>query len=160
MQVGLLTAVPWLTAVAVMYFAARHSDRTGDRVRHAFAGAALSAGSLCTAPFVGNGIAAIALLSVAAAGLHVAMPLFWQLPPRYLPPATMGAGIALINSVGNLSGFVGPYATGALHDATGSFTGGMVFVSGLVLMAAIALLVLDRAGGRAPLDPEPEGAGR
>ncbi|MEU7488117.1 MFS transporter [Streptomyces sp. NPDC042319] len=149
MRVGLLTAIPWVTAVAVMYFGARHSDRTGERVWHVFTGAVVSACALAAAPLVGNAVAAIVLLSVAAAGLYVAMPLFWQLPQRFLSATTIAAGIALINSIGNLSGFVGPYATGALYDATGSFTGGMVFVSVLVLIAALALVALHRAGARA-----------
>lgn len=162
LQVGFFTAIPWVTAVAVMYFAARHSDRTGDRVWHVFTGAVVSASALVAVPLVGNAVAAIVLLSIAAAGLYVAMPLFWQLPQRYLSSTTIAAGIALINSVGNLSGFVGPYATGALHDATGSFAGGMVFVSALVFVAAIALVVLNRAGARhaAPTESVPEPPGR
>ncbi|MGW4127221.1 MFS transporter [Amycolatopsis japonica] len=147
-RVGFLTAIPWASAVAVMYFAARHSDRTGDRVWHVFTGAVLSGAALLAAPLMGNASAAIALLSVAAAGLYIAMPLFWQLPQRFLSMTTMASGIALINSVGNLSGFVGPYATGALHDATGSFTGGMVLVSVVVFVAAIALVVLNRRADR------------
>ncbi|MFJ9085554.1 MFS transporter [Streptomyces sp. NPDC102384] len=149
MQVGLLTAIPWITALAVMYFTARHSDRTGERVWHVFTGAVSSACALAAAPLVGNAVAAIALLSVAAAGLYVAMPLFWQLPHRFLSASTAAAGIALINSIGNLSGFVGPYATGALYDATGSFTGGMLLVSSLVFIAALALVALNRVKARA-----------
>lgn len=155
MQVGLLTAIPWMTAVAVMYFAARHSDRTGERVWHVFTGAVVTACALAAAPLVGNAVAAIMLLSVAAAGLYVAMPLFWQLPQRFLSATTIAAGIALINSTGNLSGFVGPYATGVLYDATGSFTGGMVFVSTLVFVAALALVALNRARARAVVPDEP-----
>lgn len=150
-RVGLLAAIPWASAVAVMYFAARHSDRTGDRVWHVFTGAVLSGSALLAAPFAGDAAAAIALLSVASAGLYIAMPLFWQLPQRFLSTSTMASGIALINSVGNLSGFVGPYATGLLHDATGSFTGGIVLVSVLVFVAAVALVALNRSASKRAL---------
>ncbi len=90
-------------------------------------------------------VVAIAALSVAAGGVLACSPLFWSLPTAFLSGAGAAAGIALINSVGNLAGFAGPYAIGALRDYTGSTAAGMyVLAVTLVLGAACVFAVPAR----------------
>ena len=81
---------------------------------------------------------------VTAVGVYSAIPSFWALPARFLTGAAAAGGIGLINSVGNLGGFVAPYATGALNDATGSDKAGL-WAIGAVMIAAAALVVALRA---------------
>jgi nitrate/nitrite transporter NarK len=95
-----------------------------------------------TAPSVG---VAIAALSLAAAGAITCAPLFWSLPTAFLAGAGAAAGIAVVNSVGNLAGFVAPYAIGYAKDATGSAAVGMYAIAGgLVVGAACTLLTPAR----------------
>ncbi|ABG99899.1 permease (plasmid) [Rhodococcus jostii RHA1] len=159
-QIGLISAIPFLCAALVMYFAARRSDRTQKRVVYVSGGTVIGAVALALSPFVGNPVLAIVLLSVTASCVYIALPLFWQLPPRFLTAASAAAGIALINSVGNLSGFVWPYATGALKATTGTFTVAFVLVAATMFIAAVAVIALDRSRKRQdnarPSREEPE----
>jgi D-galactonate transporter len=145
LDVGLLTAIPYGVAALVMVLAARHSDRTGERIWHtACAGLAGTIGLIAATVYSDNTALALAALSLATAGILSTFPLFWSLPTALLGGTAAAAGIALINSVGNLAGFVSPYLVGAIKDATGSTTAGM-----LVLAASlVAGAVLTVAAGR------------
>ena len=145
LDVGLLTAIPYGVAAVVMVLAARHSDRSGERIWHtACAGLAGTIGLIAATVYSDNTALALAALSLATAGILSTFPLFWSLPTALLGGAAAAAGIALINSVGNLAGFVSPYLVGAIKDATGSTTAGM-----LVLAASlVAGAVLTVAAGR------------
>jgi MFS transporter, ACS family, tartrate transporter len=91
---------------------------------------------------------------VCAMGVHAAIPVFWQLPTRLLSGVGAAAGIALINSFGNLSGFLGPYLTGWLEDLTGSFRTGMWVVAVLMVVAGLVALRFRTAR---PAQPASEG---
>jgi ACS family tartrate transporter-like MFS transporter len=128
-QVGLISAVPNLVAVIAMVLVAAHSDRTGERCAYI---AALS--GLAAAGFVGCALARtaglqVAFLSIASAGVLSAHGPFWPLPSKFLSGAAAAGGIALINSLANLSGFVGPYAIGVLADSSGNFRAGFVLLA-------------------------------
>ena len=84
-------------------------------------------------------------LSIAGFGIFGNLPVFWTLPTAFLSGAAAAGGIALINSIGNLAGFAGPYAMGAIKDWTGSYTGGLLCLSALGLVAMVMVL---RAGPR------------
>src|SRR6202012_4407895 len=84
----------------------------------------------------------IIALSVGAFGVFAVLPVFWTLPTAFLSGAAAAAGIATINSIGNLAGFVGPFAMGALKDATGSFAAGLWVISGLAVLAMGVVLSL------------------
>jgi ACS family tartrate transporter-like MFS transporter len=142
-RIGLLTAIPYLVGAGGMVIAAAHSDRTGERRWH-IAGAALVGGTaFVVSAFVHSLAASLVALSVAMLGLASMFGPFWAFATARLNGAGAAAAIALINSVGNTGGFVGPYAIGYIRDRTQSFTGGLVFV-GLVL-ALMPLLVLGLA---------------
>jgi D-galactonate transporter len=139
--VGLLTAIPYLVAAVSMVLAARHSDRSGERRWHAACAALAGAAGLIGATvYSDNTVVAMVALSVATAGILSTFPLFWSLPTAMLGGAAAAAGIALINSVGNLAGFVSPYLVGAIKDATGS-TGTGIMVLAASLLAGGVLVV-------------------
>jgi ACS family tartrate transporter-like MFS transporter len=142
--VGVLSAVPYLFAVIGMVWIGRHSDRTGERRWHVAVPALLAAGGLLLCGFTGTPGLALAALSLAALGIWGALGPFWAMPTARLSRSGAAAGIAWINSVGNLGGFVGPYAVGVLSVATGSLTIPMgVLSASLVVAAILALRVPD-----------------
>jgi ACS family tartrate transporter-like MFS transporter len=80
---------------------------------------------------------AILAMSFAAIGIYGSKPAFWPLPSAFLTGSAAAAGIALVNSIGNLGGFVGPYAVGWIKDATGSFEAGLYFLAACALASAV-----------------------
>ena len=147
-HIGLLTAIPYGIAAVVMVLAARHSDRSGERRWHtALAGLAGAAGLMLSIAFAHNTFAAMAALSLATAGILTTFPIFWSLPTAMLGGMAAAAGIALINSVGNLAGFASPYLVGAIRDATASTAQGMSVLAASLLMGALLTLFCIRRGG-------------
>lgn len=143
-QVGLITAVPYSVAAVAMYLWSRHADRRGEHVWHVALPLALGGAAIPVALYLGNPILAMVPMILAAVGVYSAIPSFWALPARFLTGAAAAGGIGLINSVGNLGGFVAPYATGALNDATGTDKAGL-WAIGAVMIATAALVVALRA---------------
>ncbi|MEU0738047.1 MFS transporter [Streptomyces sp. NPDC006134] len=145
-QVGLLVAVPWLCAIGAVYVAGRISDRTGRRrpilAASLVAGGAGTLLAVLVSPWFG-----LAALCVAAMGFKTSSPIFWTIPQSYLDARIAAPAIALINSVGNLGGFVAPTAFGLVEEATGSTTGGLVGLTVVGFLAALSVLLL-RGGGR------------
>src|ERR1700684_750236 len=84
----------------------------------------------------------MALLCFAQIGISAVPPMFWPLPASFLTGASAAGGIAAINSLGNLSGFAGPYAMGYLKDLTGSFTAGLLLLAACSLLGAIVVVLL------------------
>jgi ACS family tartrate transporter-like MFS transporter len=139
--VGLLSAFPYLAAAIGMVVFAWHSDRTGERRWHVAIPAGLAAlGLALTGPIGASPVAQMAVLALAAMGTYSCLGTFWTLPATFLDSTAAAAGIALINSVGNLGGFVGPYVVGYIREATGSGYGAMLFLA--APMALVGLLTL------------------
>lgn len=144
--VGLLTAIPYgLTALGMVWIAGR-SDRTGERRLHAAVPLLLAAVGLAGAALSKGPLPLLICLSVAAIGNFGCLGPFWALSTRYLGPAAAAGGIALINSIGNLGGFVGPYAVGYVRDHGGGFAGGFLVLSGALLAAALLVLRIHERG--------------
>ncbi|GAA5173285.1 MFS transporter [Pseudonocardia eucalypti] len=159
-QVGLITAIPYAVGAVVMLLNARHSDRSGDRVWHTAVPAFVGAAGVATALYMNSPVLAIAALTVCTAGVLAAIPVVWQLPTAFLGGFGAAAGIALINSFGNLSGFLGPYLTGKLSDLTGSFQAGMWVIAGFMAAAGVIVLSLRReAASEAASDVGPDQGG-
>ena len=139
---GVLSAIPYVAAAFAMVIVGLHSDRSGERRWHtavpAFAGALALAGaaySTSVAP-------AILAISLALLGVFSMVGPFWAMPTSLLSGTAVAVGIAFINSVGNLGGFVGPYVIGLVRTSTGQFKGGLLLVSAaLAVSGAIALTV-------------------
>ncbi|OFA05494.1 MFS transporter [Duganella sp. HH101] len=147
LDIGLLTAIPYSVAAVVMVLAARHSDRSGERRWHAAAAAVAGALGLVAATiYSDNTVLAMAALSVATAGILSTFPIFWSLPTALLGGTAAAAGIALINSVGNLAGFASPYLVGAIKDASGSTANG-IYLLAASLVAGAVLVVTRRLPG-------------
>ncbi len=142
LNVGLLSAIPYGAAVVAMVLAGRSSDRTGERRWH-IAGAALlgAAGLMVCGVYGGDVILSMAALSLATMGILTSLPLFWTLPTAFLGGAAAAAGIAVINSVGNLAGFASPYMVGAIKDATGSATWGLYVLAGSLVLGALLVIL-------------------
>lgn len=145
LAVGALSAAPALAAAVAMVAIAAHSDRT--RERHAHVAIPLAAGALgfaLTATALDSPLVATAALSLAAIGFTGALGPFWALPSSFLSGTAAAAGIALINSLGNIAGFAGPYVVGAVKDATGGFAGALVTFALLMLAGAALAWTLRR----------------
>ena len=142
MQVGLLNAVPPAIAIIAMILWARHSDRTGERTWHVVIACLVAAVGLALAGVASSVVAVVAALTVVNVGISAAKPPLWSMPTMFLSGPAAAAGIATINSIGNLGGFAGPWAIGWIKDLTGSFLGGLYMVAGLLVLSAVLTLVL------------------
>ncbi len=142
LQIGLLAAIPYTTGAVAMVCNGIHSDRSGERRWHLAIAALCGAAGIVGSALLGTGQVALSIvaLSVGTAGVLSCFPVFWPLPSRFLTGAAAAGGIALINSLGNLAGFVAPFLVGWIRDTSGSTAGGMyALAASLVLGALLAL---------------------
>ena len=142
-QTSWYTAFPALAAVPLMLICGWHSDRTGERKWHTaiprFAGAAAMAGVALVSV---NLPAALVLFSIAFGGVVAAYPSLWAIPSSFLGASGAAASIGLINSVGNLGGFFGPYTIGWLSDKMGSYAGGLWAVAAALSLSGVVVLMV------------------
>ncbi len=137
LNIGLLSAIPSAVAIVGMVLVSGSSDRQRERRRHVAIPAILgAAGLIFSTVFSSNTWLAMAGLSLATFGIVTTFPLFWSLPTAYLRGTAAAAGIAFINSFGNLSGFVSPYMIGIIKDATNSTNAGMYVLAGFLVAGA------------------------
>ena len=122
-----------------------HGDRTVERMWHGAAPMLLGGAAIPVALYLDNPIAAMVAVSVCAIGVCAALPTFWALPTSFLGGTAAAGGIALINSLGNVSGFVAPYVTGWLRDLTGTQKTGL-WVVGITMVSAAVVALVQRAG--------------
>jgi D-galactonate transporter len=144
LNIGLVSAIPFLFAVFVMILLGRSADRMRERRWHLIVPALCGAVGFVVAASTGSTVVAIAALSVAAGGVLTCAPLFWSLPTAFLSGAGAAAGIALINSVGNLAGFASPYVIGALRDSTGSTAAGMYALAVMLVIGSVCVFVTPK----------------
>jgi MFS family permease len=145
LQKGLITAIPYLPAAIVMYFWSRDASKRGLKTWHIAVPAIAGAVSIPLALFAGSPAATIAVITVTACAIFAALPNFWTLPTRFLTGAAAAAGVALINTIGNLAGFSAPYLTGAVHDLTGGYEVPMFIVGFFMLVSAVLMVLLARS---------------
>jgi len=137
-QIGFLTSGCYACATVAMIVWARHVDRGGRKLTHLALSCAVSAaGFLAAVVFRGNFWMAFAGITVAVIGVNGARAIFWTIPPRFLSGIAAAGGLAFINSIGTSGGQVGPYVMGWLRQYTGSFTIGLLSLSGFLLAAAL-----------------------
>ncbi|WP_032390534.1 MFS transporter [Rhodococcoides fascians] len=141
---GLIVAVPFAVGALAMVLWSRHSDRTGERTWHVAIPTLIGAVSIPVALYMDSPFTTMIAVTVNAVGVFCALPVFWYLPSAFLTGAGAAAGIAIINSVGNLSGFGAPYVTGWLLDATGNAKAGLWVVGGVMMVAVGLVLALHR----------------
>lgn len=147
-QVGLITAVPYIAGCVGMVVIGQLSDRFAERRGFLALTMFLASGGLALAGYLGPSVWSIAALSIAAIGILGCKGPFWAIPPMYLSGTAMAGGIAFINAIGNLGGFVGPYIMGSLKHTSDSFASGLY---ALAILSAVALLItLTAVRSRSP----------
>jgi MFS transporter, ACS family, tartrate transporter len=150
--IGLLSAIPYLATMAAMVLVATHSDRTRERKWHLAGSAFACAIGLGCAAYSTSTAADVVFLSLTLMAAFSMNGPFWATTTEMLSETSAAAGIALINSFGNLGGFLGPYTIGLVRTWTGSFRGGLLAVGALlVLSGVLAVLAYGRDPRRAPL---------
>jgi MFS family permease len=143
LTIGLLTAIPYLVAVASMIAVCAHADRAKERRWHTAIPAVICAlGLAITAASTGNTLLALSGLTLAAAGASTSQASFWTLPASFLGGAAAAAGIALVNSLGNMAGFASTYVVGWMADLTHSNVASLFLFGGLVALGAILVLMI------------------
>jgi ACS family tartrate transporter-like MFS transporter len=142
LTIGLLTAVPFVAAAAAMVLNGWHSDRTGERRWHIAVSCLLGAsgfviGAAATSPtivFLG--------LCIGAVGIWGSIGVFWSLPTEFLSGTAAAGGIALVNSLGNVGGFVGPYLIGWLRTRSADFGTSLLLIAGVLAAGSLMVLAL------------------
>jgi ACS family tartrate transporter-like MFS transporter len=145
-RVGLLIAIPNLIAVVGMVLWSRNSDRTGERYLHAALACLIGAVGMAVAARAGSSaFLAIAGLSLTAFGVSAAKPPLWCLPTTFFASTAGAASIGLINSLGTMGGFVGPYMIGSANGTSGNFTRGLYLVGGTLIVSAVTIVLMRLA---------------
>jgi ACS family tartrate transporter-like MFS transporter len=152
---GVISALPFVAGAIAMVLWGMHSDRTGERNLHAAAAAFLNFAGLAVCVFLHSPLLMMIAIILATMGGSAIAPVFWTLPTAMLSGAAAAGGIALINAVGNLGGFLGPFLMGVIRDGTGSFTLGLLAIAMGSLVTGITLAAL---GHDRRLEQVPEGA--
>jgi ACS family tartrate transporter-like MFS transporter len=153
--VGILVMIPFLVALAAMVLVAHSSDRMLERRYHAAIPAIIAAVSLLLlgTAAISSPFFSVVLWCFVGAGIFSLFGPFWSLPNEFLSGFSAAAGIALINSIGSLGGFVGPYAMGAINRQTGSFRGGFLFAGISLFVSATLIFMLRNRTERDAMPP-------
>jgi ACS family tartrate transporter-like MFS transporter len=141
-EVGLISALPYIAAAVGMVLIGRSSDRTGERFMHVAIPTAIGAIGFVATALLKSPIPAMIALTVAAVGDYGTRGPFWALPGKFLTGSAAAAGIALINAMGAVGGFIGPFAVGYLKDASGNFESGLFLLAGILLIGSVLTLFL------------------
>jgi ACS family tartrate transporter-like MFS transporter len=139
---GFITAVPYLVGAIGMIVWGTHSDRTGERKWHAVIAFLFIIIGLGLASVTDEPTVKMLFLCIAGFGFFAVLPIFWTLPTAFLSGAGAAAGIAAVNSIGNLGGYFGPQVFGLLRDHTGSDVAGLIFLAGCALIGMLIVLLL------------------
>jgi MFS family permease len=157
-MVGWVSAIPFVFAAFAMIFWGFRSDRSGNRTLYVASACALCAAGLAACTFIGTGhpVWMMVALILGVMGQQSIAPTFWTLPTAMLSGIAAAGGIAMINAVGNLGGFLGPYMFGLIKDATGSDMVALLALACAPVMCTVILLALghDRRLERIPVGAE------
>jgi len=143
MRVGWLSAIPFVSAVIAMNLCGQSADHYRERRWHLMVPALVGAAGFCAAAgYAHNTLISVISLSFAAAGVLTCAPLFWSLPTSFLSGIAAAAGVAIINSIGNLAGFFSPSMVGYLRDLTHSSASAMYLLAGIMVAGAVGVWVV------------------
>jgi MFS transporter, ACS family, tartrate transporter len=142
-QAGVITALPYVVGLISIVWWGRRSDRKMERRFHLAFPLFVASAGLAAAGLIDDPVAKMIALSIAGFGIFGGLPVFWTFPSAFLSGAAAAGGIALINSIGNLAGFAGPYAMGVMRDWTGNYTAGLMSLAAAGLMAMFIVLMLE-----------------
>jgi sugar phosphate permease len=155
---GFLNIIPWVLVAIALYAVPSAADKASSKTPYIVVPAVVGAVCLVLSAVIPNHLLQFAFLCVAAAGIFAGQPVFWSLPSRFLRGAGAAAGLAAINSVGNLGGFIAQNVVPWIKDSTGSTIAPMFFLAACLAAAAILVLVVGRMIGRTPTSSESEKA--
>src|SRR6185436_16253770 len=144
-QTGLISAIPYIAAALGMVLIGRSSDRSGERILHLAVPTFIGALGFIATGILSSPVPAMIAITVAAVGDYGTRGPFWAMPGKFLSGSSAAAAIALINSMGAVGGFVGPYAVGYLKDATGSFTSPLFLLAGVLFAGSVLTLFLRKS---------------
>jgi MFS transporter, ACS family, tartrate transporter len=153
--IGMLSAIPYILAAVIMVLVGIHSDRTGERRWHAASFAFLATLAFPAAAYSHSVGPMIAALSIAVVSGYCLTVPFWALSTSLLSGTGAAAGIALINAVGNLGGFCGPYLLGSVRASTGNFKGGLLILSAVMALSGCLLLLASSGRSFAAREKSP-----
>ena len=153
-QAGVIAALPYLVGVVAIVFWGRRSDRKLERRFHLAFPLFVAAMGIAASTVTDDPRLRMAAFSIAGFGIFGGLPVFWTFPTAFLSGPAAAGGIALINSIGNLAGFAGPYAMGVLKDWTGTYTVGLLTLSAAGLMAMVVVLLLPHDTALERVQPE------
>jgi MFS transporter, ACS family, tartrate transporter len=142
LQVGFVTALPFLCGSIGMILWARHSDSAQERTWHVASAGLLAAAALATSAAVASPALSLIALTIGVTGIYGFFGTFWAIPPSFLTGRAAAAGIAMIVSIGNCGGLVGPSIVGWTRELTGSFTLGFVAMSCFFVVASLLIILL------------------
>jgi ACS family tartrate transporter-like MFS transporter len=145
LAVSMISSLPYIGAAIGMVCIGMSSDRTGERFLHIAGPGFVAAIGFAASAFLTSPVPGMIALTVAAIGDLGSRGPFWSLPGRFLASDASAGGIALINTIGALGGFVGPSVVGQVKEVTGSFTGGLLLLSILLALSAFAALWMRRS---------------
>jgi ACS family tartrate transporter-like MFS transporter len=145
LETGFVVAGPYVVCAFAMVAWARSSDLRGERIRHVVVAALLGAGGFAVAALLHANTASLIALTAAAIGIYAALVSIWTLPSSILGGAAAAGGIALVNSLANLGGFVGPYVMGWLKESTGGYETGMAVLAAGLLTSVVLVLLQARS---------------
>ncbi len=141
-EIGLVAVIPYLVAMVAMVLWSRRSDSRNERKLHAALPLLLAAIALLLAGLVRQPILALSCVTAALTGLYSFKSPFWAIPNLFLHRSTAAVSVAIINSIGNLGGFLGPFLIGVVKERTGSALSGLLFLSGLLLVAFLLTVLM------------------
>ena len=135
-------AIPMTVALLVQFFIGWSSSKTGDKGWHVSLTLMVGAFGLALSPFATDTTVALVLICLSAIGIHAAMGVWWTIPTTFLTGPAAAGSVALINSCGNLGGWVGPYMMGWIKTNTGAFDLGYFIMGGMMFAAALLVLTI------------------
>jgi ACS family tartrate transporter-like MFS transporter len=151
--VTMVAIIPYLCGLVAMLLLGWHSDKTGERRWHTAIPPGVAGIGLLLGIAAGDSVVIVVMMfCIVAAAAHAYLPSFWAIPTAFLTESAAAAAIGLINSVGNLGGFLGPFLVGYVRTATGSFVGGMVFLSAALILASFLAAQIKPPVKRTPND--------
>jgi nitrate/nitrite transporter NarK len=150
-NMGWILGLMYVCAMVVMILVGNHSDKKNERRWHVAFCLTISAIAMMISSYVADTsiILSFVFLTIALCGAFGAYSPFWAIPPSFLTGAAAGGAIALINSIGNLGGFFGPYIVGYIKDTTGSFNISMIFLGISMILSACIIVFLVKQSGKA-----------
>src|SRR6185312_5387805 len=142
MQTGLVSAIPFAVGAIGMIWYGKRSDRLMERRSHTCIAFMITAIGLVATAVTPDPYFRLVTLRVASFGAFAVLPVFWSMPTAFLSGAAAAAGVAYINSIANIAGFIGPFVMGWIKDTTGSFDGGQLVIAAICLVSGIATLCI------------------